>query len=212
MSKSRHLIITFLICFFILAAGCTVRDTADVRSTPSSESLPLESLALAQSDVPPNFHLAESRYKNSSEVGKLAFDLGWQQGYVVRYTPLPGSEPDTTEIVQTVTRYPAKNIPAIAELIEHQERSDSTMTFTNLSSPGLGRYSRAFSGTTTIRITNISGNQYPGYDSVHETTRQDFIEIIFSQGDILEVIRMTGPGSDFSTLTDMANKAFDKIP
>jgi hypothetical protein len=109
--------------------------------------------------------------------------------------------------------YPEKNIPAVAELIESQERSDNNITFSNLSSPSLGNYSHAFSGKETVRIINKFDNVFLlEYDSAKETIQQDFIEIIFSKGDFLEIIRLTGPGADFSTLSHLAQKAYNKIP
>jgi len=131
----------------------------------------------------------------------------------VRFTRLPEGISGQIEILQTVTRYPAKNIPAIAALAEKQERSDNTMIFTNLSSPALGSYSQAFSGTvhTIIIPEPANGNlSHPG--SVEGTIQQDFVEIIFSKGDILEVLRMTGEGADYATLTSFAQKAYAKIP
>jgi hypothetical protein len=171
----------------------------------------LESLAL--SEVPQNFTLRESRAKNFTNVSKLARDLGWQQGYVVRFTSPPEEVPGQTEILQTVILYPAKNIPAVAALAEKQERSDKNMLFSNLSSPALGSYSRAFSGTVNTLMTPEPDNVNPlGSGSVEGTVQQDFVEIIFSKGDLLEVLRMTGPGADYSTLASLAQKAYNKIP
>jgi hypothetical protein len=213
MSIPRHLIITILICFLILAAGCTIRDTQGVNTEPAPARFPLESMVLGPSDLPQNFTLVESRVKNTTDVGNLALSLGWQQGYVVRYARSPEVGTGSTEILQTIARYPEKNIPAVAELIERQERSDNNMTFSDLSSPSPGNYSHAFSGKETVRIINTSEDVFLlEYDSAKETIQQDFIEIIFSKGDILEIIRLTGPGSDFSTLSLLAQKAYSKIP
>ena len=212
MSTSRHLIITILVCFLILAAGCTARDIKRV-NFESTPSLPLESMVLTLSDIPQNFTLVESREKNATEVGNLALSLGWRQGYVVRYARSMEGGSGSAEILHTIALYPEKNIPAVAELIERQERSDNNMTFSNLSSPSLGNYSHAFSGRETVRIFNTSDNVFLlEYDSSEETIQQDFIEIIFSKGDILEIIRLTGTGSDFSTLSQLAQKAYSKIP
>ncbi len=41
---------------------------------------------------------------------------------------------------------------------------------------------------------------------------QDFAEVYFSKGPILEVIRMTGPGSDAATVTALARVAYARIP
>jgi hypothetical protein len=213
MSSSRYLIFAILVCIFILAAGCTGRTRTAFPATPEPEPILLESLVLTVSEIPQNFTLTDSRAKNSTEVSKLARDFGWQQGYAVRFTGPPDGISGQTEILQTVTRYPAKNIPAIAALAEKQERSDTAMTFSNLSSPGLGDYSQAFSGTVNpLTIPEPEDSSILGSVPVRETARQDFVEIIFSKGDILEVLRMTGPDPDFATLTSLAQKAYNKIP
>jgi hypothetical protein len=90
-------------------------------------------------------------------------------------------------------------IPAVAELIERQDRTASTMIYSNLSSPGPGSYSRAFSGKVNPLIIPEPGNQNPLVSGPsEETIQQDFVEIIFSKCNILEVLRMTGPGADYS--------------
>ena len=213
MSTPRHLIITILVCLLILAAGCTVRDIKRVNTESTPAPLPLESMVLTPSDVPQNFTLVESRAKNATDVGNLALSLGWQQGYVVRYASFSEGRSGSTEILHTIALYPEKNIPAVAERIERQERSDNNMTFSDLSLLSPGNYSHAFSGKETLRISNKSDNVFLlEYDSAKETIQQDFIEIIFSKGDFLEIIRLTGPGSDFSTLSYLAQKAYNKIP
>ncbi|HWS22314.1 MAG TPA: hypothetical protein VN227_06710 [Methanoregula sp.] len=213
MSSSRGLIIAILVCSLVLATGCSGPAGTAAPSPSPPELITLESLVLTPSDIPQNFTLRESRVKNSTEVSKLARDLGWQQGYVVRFTRPPEGISGQIEILQTVTRYPAKNIPAIAARAEKQERSDTALIFTNLSSPALGSYSQAFSGTvqTLIIPEPVTGN-LSGPGSVEGTVKQDFVEIIFSKGDILEVLRMTGEGADYATLTSLAQKAYAKIP
>jgi hypothetical protein len=213
MRSSRGLIIAILVCSLVLATGCTGPAGTAAPSPSPPELITLESLVLTPSEIPQNFTLRESRVKNSTEVSKLARDLGWQQGYVVRFTRPPEGISGQIEILQTVTRYPAKNIPAIAALAEKQERSDTALIFTNLSSPALGSYSQAFSGTvhTLIIPEPVTGN-LSGPGSVEGTVQQDFVEIIFSKGDILEVLRITGEGADYATLTSLAQKAYAKIP
>ena len=213
MSSAPYFIIAILVCSLILAPGCTGRAGTAVPAAPTPAAVNLESLTLTPSEVPQNFTQRESRVKNFTEVSKLARDLGWQQGYVVRFTRSPEGVPDQTEILQTVTLYPAKNIPTIAALAEKQERSDKNMLFSNLSSPPLGSYSRAFSGTANPLVTPKPDNVNPlGSGSVEGTVQQDFVEIIFSKGDLLEVLRMTGPGADYPTLVSLAQKAYIKIP
>jgi hypothetical protein len=213
MSTPRYLIITILVCFLILAAGCTSRDIKRVNTESAPAPLPLESMVLTLSDVPQNFTLVESRAKNASDVGNLALSFGWQQGYVVRYARSTEGRSKSAEILHTIALYPEKNIPDVAELIERQERSDKNMTFSNLSSPSLGNYSHVFSGKETVPVTNTSDNVFLlEYDSTKETIQEDFIEIIFSKGDILEIIRLIGTGSDVSTLSHLAQRAYSKIP
>jgi hypothetical protein len=120
MSSSRGLIIAILVCSLVLATGCTGPAGTAAPSPSPPELITLESLVLTPSEIPQNFTLRESRVKNSTEVSKLARDLGWQQGYVVRFTRPPEGISGQIEILQTVTRYPAKNIPAIAALAEKQ--------------------------------------------------------------------------------------------
>jgi hypothetical protein len=211
MNSSQYLIILFLVISLAFAAGCTQGSGTSVPATPAPT--PLESLVLSPSEVPQNFTLVESRAKNSTDVGQLAMALGWQDGYVVRFTRPADGEHGPTVILQTITRYPPKNIPGISELIEKQERADINMTFSNLSSPALGSYSRAFSGTAITRIIQQPDPVNPQENVlVLGTIQQDFIEIIFSKGDLLEILRLTGPEPDLSTLTSLAQKAYNKIP
>ena len=213
MNSSQYLIILFLVISLAFAAGCTQGSGTSVPATPAPPPTPLESLVLSQSEVPQNFTLVESRAKNSTDVGQLAMALGWQDGFVVRFTRPADGEHGPVVILQTITRYPPKNIPGIAELIEKQERADSNMTFSNLSSPALGSYSQAFSGTAITRIIQQPDPVNPQENVlVLGTIQQDFIEIIFSKGDILEILRLTGPEPDLSTLTSLAQKAYNKIP
>ena len=213
MNCLKYLIITILVFSLTLAAGCTQGYGKSVPAAPAPVPTPLDSLVLTTSEVPQNFTLVESRAKNSTDVGKLAHALGWQNGYVVRFTQSADGRLGPTEILQTITRYPAKNIAGVAELIEYQERADPDMQFSNLSSPALGGNSRAFSGTANVRIIQKSDTVNSLENGpVQETIQQDFIEIIFTKGDILEIIRLTGPEPDFPALTSMAQIAYNKIP
>ena len=213
MNCLKYLLIIILVFSLTLAAGCTQGYGKSVPAAPAPVPTPLDSLVLTTSEVPQNFTLVESRAKNSTDVGKLALALGWQDGYVVRFTRPADGEHGPAVILQTITRYPANNIPGISELIEYQERADPDMKFSNLSSPSLGNYSRAFSGTANARIIQQPDNVRPLENGpVQEMIQQDFIEIIFSKGNILEIIRLTGPEPDFSTLTSMAQIAYNKIP
>ena len=90
-------------------------------------------MVLTPSDVPQNFTLVESRAKNATDVGNLALSSAGNRDMscVMPDSRRVGS--GSAEILQTIALYPEKNIPAVAELIERQERSDNNMTFSNLS-------------------------------------------------------------------------------
>jgi hypothetical protein len=126
---------------------------------------------------------------------------------------------NTTTILQTITTYPAKNIPSIIGIISKEEQDFSDMSFTTIPSPGIGDTSggyvgRAHAGPSAgedgtgspVSSTAISGGS--GQTSV----KPDVAEVYFSRGGTLEVIRVTGPGADAATVTGLARNAAARIP
>ena len=147
--------------------------------------------------------------KNSIKVSELAY--GTRKCRDLYPSPSGGFQSDRDSPDRPSVS--CKKIPAIAALAEKQEHAEKNIIFSDLFSQAPGSYSQAFSGAVKILIIPKSGHGNPlGSGSVGATVQQDFIEIIFSKGDILEVLRMTGPDSDYSILSSLAQKAYNKIP
>jgi hypothetical protein len=214
MVVSRSLILVSLLCSLLLAAGCTHSTPSPV---PPAAGPVLADLALTPADLPPGFTLAESRAKNSSDVGTLARQLGWQGGYVVRYS---GTSPDggrQTAIVQSIAVYPAGTVPDIVTIVDKQDQSDTDLNYTEIRSGvpgdhGTGFYGRA-SAPVLVKATNVNP-LVPGPENqdVETLAKDNIAEVIFSRGTTFEVISITGPGADVATVTALAQKAYAKIP
>jgi hypothetical protein len=174
-------------------------------------------LLLNPADLPPNFTLVESSARNAADVGSLAKDLGWEGGYGIRYAVPAVDKRGPTEISQSIAFYPEKNIPSIIDLSDKQDRSDPDLSYTSFSPEGLGNNSRGFFGNASAEILVKPTNENPlvtGPDN-HEVAvvyTREVAEIIFTKGDVFEVLRMTGPGANVTVLQDLAGKAYRRIP
>ena len=200
-----HLSSLFVIFFLILAvigAGCTgTRAPASPIVPGVNASLSL--FALAPHDLPAGFTLAENREKTFDDVGSLARNLGWDGGYGIRYV-LPGPDPgNDTTVIQSIAVYPEENIPAIATMADGQDRAGFNQTAGNLTLQDLGANSHGFS---------VSVPPVPLSPDANRGITQPVAEIIFSKGRTFEVLRMSGPGTDASTLQSLAARAYEKIP
>jgi hypothetical protein len=215
MSSSRYLIIAILLCLLVLATGCTGRTGTAVPAPTTSEHITLESLVLTPSELPQNLTLRESRVKNSTEVSKLARDLGWEAGYEVIYTyPAAGAEP--TVLVHSLAVYPANNVPGIAAMVDRQDRPAGFL-YENISDPDQRFYISGFSAKVISTETAVSPGSFviAGGKNVSATTSGtmgDFAEFIVFRGKVFEVLKMTGPQENATLLHDLARKAAEKIP
>jgi len=216
MSSSRYLIIAILLCLLVLATGCTGRTGTAVPTPNTSEHITLESLVLTPSELPQNLTLRESRVKNSTEVSKLARDLGWEAGYEVIYTyPAAGAEP--TVLVHSLAVYPANNVPGIAAMVDRQDRPAGFL-YENMSDPDLRFYISGFSAKVSSTDTSgvspgsfvIAGGK--NVSAAASGTTGDFAEFIVFRGKVFEVLKMTGPQENATLLHDLARKAAEKIP
>lgn len=188
--KSVPLMFIFLVLAVSLGAGCThAKTSADQDAAAKTPSL--ETLALTAGDAPPGFTVTESRAKTREEVSDVARNLGWEGGWIVRYTGMPDTLMNGTEIVATITGYPAGQMEDIVALAGAQDRSIAGPGATELVSPAFGEYRTAFSGTAE---------------------NEPLIEIIFSKGSYLVVLKMSGNAADFATLVSLARSADAKIP
>jgi len=66
-------------------------------------------------------------------------------------------------------------------------------------------------GANLVIHQDTSENTLSG-GSTQAVLRQDIAEIYFAKGDVLEVIRITGPGADAGTVTGLARTAAARIP
>jgi hypothetical protein len=205
-----------LIGAMIFGSGCTKADSpAAIPATPAQPAtvLSLSSYALSVADAPVNYTLTESRTKTSDEVGSIAKSLGWAGGYVVKYSGMPDDKMGPTTITQTITTYPAANMPEILALMDKNDRADKELTITALPSPDLGKDSRAFSGKAISQIVMKEKTGDPlNTGTLQGSFKQDIVEIIFAKGSTIEVLRMSGPHADYAMLKSLAEKAYAKIP
>lgn len=200
----------------LFSAGCL--QEGNTSATPPTrvtalQGSPLAGFALSENDAPVNYTMVTNRAKTPDEVGGLAKELGWESGYVVEYSGLPDHPMGPTTITQSITTYPSANMPKIAELIETNDKADRELVITALPSPALGENSRAFSGKAGAQIVLRPDKEDPlASGSLKGSFKQDIVEIIFTKGSTLEVLRMTGPHADYATLLALAEKAYAIIP
>jgi hypothetical protein len=215
MKWSSHFLVGIFLTGMLLCAGCTQSaGTPGTDATPAGSVpvLPLSALALTAADAPANYTLTESRVKAPGEVGSLAKELGWQDGYIVTFSSTPGTGEGPTEIVQNLVTYPASTIPSIVRISKTNEMNDQGLTTTLLPSPGLGNSSYAFSGTPSGMAAADQNNNPLVQVSGSVPARQDMAEIIFSKGSTMEVLRMNGPGANYSVIRELAETAYARLP
>jgi hypothetical protein len=220
MKVNSWVTLSLAIFVVLLAAGCTGTGTpagSAATATPAASTTDLSKLALTPADVPVNFTLASQSAKNPAEVSILARDLGWQAGYSVRYTGPAGANRVPGEITQSIAVYSESSIPDIIAMSDKQDRSDTDLTYTNISMGTANFTAQGFIGKAPaglyIKPTNanplVTGSEH---HDVSAELKTDVAEIIFSKGNIFEVIRVTGPSADMETVTSLAEKAYAKIP
>ena len=220
MHISCMLLLTLVICAAIFSAGCTQNSSLQVPVTPVTASVTVANpaqLALTQSDVPQGFTLVESRAKTATDVSKLALELGWQDGYVVRFISPAQDARGANEIVQSIAIYHERTIKDVIAMAEQQGRSDTDLTYTDLPVQGLGNNARAFSGKASAQILLKPTQDKPLFAGTNDNEvpavfKNEVAEIIFSKGNTFEVLIMTGPSPDTALLFDLAKKAYAKIP
>ncbi len=200
-----------LIMVITLGAGCT--QAAPGQDIPAAPQSSLAAVALTAADAPENFTLVESRQKSADEVGSLARDLGWQGGFVVTYSGMPDHPMGATEISETLTTYPAANMPNLVAFVITNDQADPELIITPLPAPGLGEQSHAFSGKARSQIVVRENKGDPLMSgSLKGSLKQDVVEILFAKDTTLVVLRMTGPYADYALLRELAEKAYLKLP
>lgn len=220
MQKSVYCASTLIMCVFVFFAGCTSVTAAkdpvppDPISTTPAENISLAPFALTTADMPAGSIILSGRQKSADEVNPVAHDLGWKQGYVI-----VGSLPsDTTTIpiilTQTLTVYPEDKIAGIVSLINTNERQQYGLEFSDLPLPATGPNTYSISAVVSNNTAEpvASGEGIIGsYGKSTDTPAQGYIEVIFYKGDILEVIRLSGPGANYTTLNLLSETAYAKL-
>jgi len=218
MRSSISLILAVLVCGALAVAGCTTSSTNPPPVTATAISLP--SIALDRTDLPDGYVLTMSKVKNASDVSPLAQSLGWQAGYVAQYTK--SSAPGTV-VLHSLAGYPAGSIPDVVDYVNKADRTCSDLKYYDIAVTGVGDNSQAFIGYVPAQDQVAVMTNAPAAGSLSsvavsmEGTQtvicgQNYVEIIFAKGNVLEVIRFTGPVIDDKEAIAIAQKAYAKIP
>jgi hypothetical protein len=214
MQSISRFVLFILAGLVVFSAGC-MQGTGTVPTVSPADVSPVRDLALNPADLPACFSLTEQYEKGPGDVGMLAKDFGWQAGYVVSYTcPSDGREPNV--ITHSLAVYPAENISAIAFLVDEQDRmglSYENFSFTDQRTAMRGFFGNAGGapGPYVSPDTIISGG-LPTDNGLSAKPRSLIAEIIFYRGTQLEILRMTGPGTNITFLRGLARIAEQKIP
>ena len=149
-------------------------------------------LILQLSDLPGNYSIYEKAPRVKSDVNEEAINLGWIEGYYVRYGKT-GDNFDYTTIEQYISIYPIENITKVIKL---PRESNENISYDELPDPKIGDESRAF--------------KIKWYDSELDEWWTDY-EIEFIKMNVYEDIYMSGTSTDYELLKELAKKAEKKI-
>jgi hypothetical protein len=208
----------FLLAAALVSAGCTQAPVpaAPAAPVPAAVAGPdLPSLALAPADLPACYALSGQRVKTAGDVGVLAKNAGWEAGFEAVFScPATGGEPSV--IVHSLALYPAANVPEISAMVDRQDRPAGYL-FENTSDPDQRVFISGFMATAnTTGAPESSAGSFVlsgGKDAAAAAgSAGDFAEFIVYRGNVFEVLRMTGPGTDAALLHGLAQKAASKIP
>jgi len=220
MQRFIFSILALAACAILLCSGCTSTTGTQGTITPppvtsaSTANISLAPLALAPADLPAGFTQQSGRQKSADEMSSLAKDLGWQEGYVATFSSSGNGTAGSTSITQTITVYNAKNMSSIVSLVDAGERQQADLVFSGLPLPATGPDTRALSAiavNTTPATTTAGGLSALSSESGSSAPAEGYIEVIFAKSEILEVIRMTGPGAQYDTLKTLAETAYAKL-
>lgn len=214
------LVVLALVCAAILAAGCAQGTSPSLPSVPAATAAPgttdPATLVLGTATLPPCFVPAGQHAKVPAEIGSLAKDLGWQAGYEATWD-CPASGGNPTVLVQSIAIYPPASIPVVAAMADNQDRT-SGYQYENITDPGRAVFASGFSakarhadsdGTSPGSFVLAGGKNITAAPS---GSSEDFAEIILTRNNVLEVLRMSGPGVNATVLHDIAGKAARTIP
>ena len=153
----------------------------------------ISKLTLDVSELPEGYEIAERSPRIKSDVAEEGLDLGWEEGYYIRY--LNGDMDnllDVSTIQISISRYPLENINKLIEIEPFELEGSIAELFPN---PQIGEGSKA------IRYTN----------------KEDFLlvlteyQIQFYKKDIFITMFMGGTTTDYELLKGLAKKVENKI-
>jgi hypothetical protein len=208
----------------VIAAGCTQAPGPAAPAVPAAPPAPsagtvtgsdLPSLALGPADLPPCYTVSDRRAKTTADVGDLAKNAGWEAGYEAVFT-CPSGTGESTVIVHTLALYPAHNVPAIAGMVDRQDRPAGYQC-ENITDPDqrcfVSGFFAVFNGTMDTAASPglaVLGGKNTSADG--SGAAGEFAEFIVFRGKVFEVLRMTGPETNATVLHDLARTAAQKIP
>lgn len=209
-----------MVCVVIFCAGCTSVPgsqspaNSDMMTTTPVTNVSLAAFALTTADLPTGFNIETSREKSADEVGTLAKDLGWQRGYVTICSFPSNTTNSSSAITQTITVYPKEKMSGIVSLINTNERQQTGMDFSDMQLPATGPDTFAFSAQVTNKTTEPATTENSitwAPDTRESAPGEGYFEVIFYKGEILEVIRVSGPGAHYDALKTLAETAYAKL-
>ncbi|PKG33378.1 hypothetical protein [Methanoregula sp.] len=218
MRSLQYLVLAILLCAALAVAGCTSSTANPPPVTATAISLP--SIALDRSDLPDGYVLTMSKVKTDRDVSPLAQSLGWQAGYVVEYTK---SAAPGTVVLHSLAGYKESSMPDVIDYIYRADRTCSDLEYFDIAVTGIGDDSRAFIGhlpnqsqipvVTTVPAAKPLSDVAVSMEGTNTVTcGQGYLEIIFAKGNVLEVIRFSGPVIEDKEAIAIAQKAYAKIP
>ena len=210
MHLSSCLIVSILV-LAVIGSGCTA--PSGPASPPVSTTPLLTDLALNASELPTCFSFTQGHTKTSSEVGTLARDLGWENGYVVTFT-CPEGMNESTVLVQSIAIYPAENMQGIAAMVNKQDRQDG-FTYQETWDPDQRVFIHGFYGTSNqTQSSGISDVMYGDSNQPEPNRLSGYAsaEFVLFRKNVFEVVKMTGPGTNATVIHDIARTAAMKIP
>jgi hypothetical protein len=204
--KIRFIALILVVQLAICSAGClSPAPAAPVPQAPLPVTTPVPestsatvtpgSMALQLTDVPSDYLLKDRTVTAYSEVSPLAHDLGWRQGYTVRFYRMNREKDDLTGISQSISVYPPENIGKVYAL-----ETEGILSGLN----GSTRYEIPFP---------IIGDKSIAFRETRAGDPQDFAvyTVIFKKKNVFETITMGGTSTDYETLKDVVQKAADRI-
>ncbi len=211
----RYLIpfVCVLLCAAVLGTGCTSSSGAQAAVTPAAtvSSAGLSSLALAPADMPDGSVVVSAKEKTADDVSSMAKDLGWQGGYVTEST-LPSNSTTPITVTHSIAYYAGRNMSDMVPLISNNERQDKSLVFSELTPTATGPYTRTFAAAANVTSSTTSAITTNAMGITSESVSPEgYIETVFGKGEIVEVIRIAGPGAQYDTLAALAQTAYSKL-